>query len=116
MADSALPLSTWFLAIWCVLREPTIKTWSLQQRLGLQRAATVRAMLAKIRQALDAEQRSQLLAGIDQYDTEPESSVRLKIDQKGIESWSLAAVRNSQPIHGDTFAQTASSEEIEKST
>jgi len=80
MADSALPLSTWFLAIWSVLREPKIKVDELQLRLGLQRVATVRAMLRKIRQALAVEQRSQLLAGLDHYDTEPESSVPLQID------------------------------------
>jgi len=113
MADSALPLSTWFLAIWSVLREPNVKVGELQLRLGLQRVATVRAMLGKIRQALAAEQRSEPLAGLDQYDAEPESSVRLQIDHKAIESLSLASVRNSQPVNGETFAHTAAPTEIE---
>jgi hypothetical protein len=116
MADSPLPLSTWFLAVWSVLREPTIKTRQLQQHLGLQRAATVRGMRDRIRGALVAEERSQRLAGLDRYIAEPEASVRMRMDQDLPQASLLATVRNSQPVQLRTFAATASPYEIPIST
>jgi hypothetical protein len=75
MADSPLPLVTWFAAIWFVASNPAITTLDLQRQLRLSRTATVRAMAAKIRATLTADGRTALLAGLDRYLTSPESSV-----------------------------------------
>jgi hypothetical protein len=74
MADSPLPLLTWFTAIWFVLASPNISTVELQRQLRLSRAATVRALATKIRAALTAEDRTAMLVGLDRYFTQPESS------------------------------------------
>jgi hypothetical protein len=56
------------------------------------------------------------LAGLDHYFAEPESSVRLPIEQISLMALTLVSIRNSQPIHGDKFAYTAARTEIGKST
>ncbi|MFZ1008253.1 MAG: hypothetical protein WAN65_15540, partial [Candidatus Sulfotelmatobacter sp.] len=96
---------------------PAAGPWTIADR-HEERAAfqTAGAKSWVIRSALVAEPRSQLLCGLDQYFAEPESSARLQIEHISPMALTLASIRNSQPVSGDTFAQTASSEEIEKST
>ena len=74
MADSPLPLVTWFAAIRIIVDEPAMAISGLQQRMGLARPATVRKIAAKIRAALVAEDRSDLLAGLDHFLGLPASS------------------------------------------
>ncbi len=76
MADSSLSLLTWFAAIGIVVDNPDIGTIELQRQLGLSRPATVRRMVAKIHAALTVDERTELLAGLDRYFSETESSVR----------------------------------------
>jgi hypothetical protein len=76
MADSPLPLATWFKAIGIVVHNPDITAVEVQRQLGLSRPATVRCMVAKICAALTAEDRTPLLAGLDRYFTSLESSVQ----------------------------------------
>ncbi len=82
MADSPLPLCIWFLAIRLVLQRPTIKTRTLQRKLGLRRTATVRGLRTKIHQALVADDRPRLLAGLDQSSAVPELGVQSLVDHR----------------------------------
>jgi transposase-like protein len=66
MAQSRLPLSTWFNAIRLVLLDPKISTPCLAAALGIRRQASVRGLRSKIRAALQSQNASQLLAGLDQ--------------------------------------------------
>ncbi len=75
MADSPVPLVTWFKAVGIVAHNPDIAIAELQRELALSRRATVRGMAAKIRAALTADDRTELLAGLDRYFLETESSV-----------------------------------------
>jgi hypothetical protein len=72
MAGSALPLCNWFTAIRMILDNPHIATSELQRQLCLSRSATVRALARRIRSAILADNRTELLAGLDRTDTEPE--------------------------------------------
>ena len=81
MADSPIPLTRWFAAIWLMLWRPTITTAELVSNLGITRIMTVRNMATKIREAMAAENATDLLAGLDMYYSElgapsPESSAR----------------------------------------
>jgi transposase-like protein len=67
MADSPLPLATWFTAIWLLLWRPTITTAELVSALGINRIMTARSLTAKIRAAMAAENAGALLAGLDGY-------------------------------------------------
>jgi hypothetical protein len=73
MAGSALPLRDWFTAISMILDNPQIANSQLQRQLRLSRSATVRTLARRIRIALLADNRTELLAGLDRTDTEPES-------------------------------------------
>jgi hypothetical protein len=74
MANSSLPLRTWFLAINFVLQDPMISTVRAGAILRLRRAGTTRLVIQKIRQAIFSDQRTQLLAGLDQCLSQPEPS------------------------------------------
>ena len=81
MADSPIPLTRWFTAIWLVLWRPMITAAELVSYLGISRIMTVRSMANKIRAALAAENASDLLADLDVccakvQATSPESSAR----------------------------------------
>jgi hypothetical protein len=65
MERSALPLTKWFAAIRAVLLRPAIAAAELAKNLGIDRVQTVRGMIEKIRQAVAAENASELLAGLD---------------------------------------------------
>ena len=75
MADSPVPLVTWFKAVGIVVHNPDIAIAELQRELALSRRATVRGMAAKIRAALTVDDRTALLAGLDRHFLETESSV-----------------------------------------
>lgn len=82
MADSQIPLATWFMAIWLLLWRPAITAVELAFALGIHRVLTVRKMAIKIRAALAAENAGVLLAGLDAYyatclTAVPESGARL---------------------------------------
>jgi len=81
MANSPMPLTTWFTAIWLMLWRPTITTAELVSTLGITRIMTVRNMARKIRAAMSAADASDLLAGLDNCYTKcqaalPEPSAR----------------------------------------
>jgi hypothetical protein len=67
MADSPLALLHWFRAIWHMLQQPDLEIKALSRLLLISRAATVRTMVSKITTALIADNRRQLLAGLDVY-------------------------------------------------
>ncbi|MBC8867947.1 MAG: hypothetical protein H8E44_00945 [Planctomycetes bacterium] len=69
MADSPIPLTRWFNAIWLILGRPRVSTTELVSTLGITRIMTVRNMANKIRAAMNAEDASDLLAGLDNYYT-----------------------------------------------
>lgn len=66
MERSQLPLATWFFAIKIVLFCPQVATADLGRQLGINRVPTVRFVRKRIRQAMDSENASQRLAGLDQ--------------------------------------------------
>ena len=81
MANSPMPLTKWFTAIWLMLWRPTITTAELVSTLGVTRIMTVRKMANRIRVAMNAEDASDLLAGLDNHYTKyqaalPEPSAR----------------------------------------
>jgi transposase-like protein len=65
MAGSRVPLLAWFAAIESLLKNPQAAMAELMAATNLSRTATVRTMARKIRAALVASQRSQLLAELD---------------------------------------------------
>jgi hypothetical protein len=65
MADSALPLKTWFTAICAILDRPAIETSELAELLGVSRRATVRRLARRIQEATAKEDAAELLAGLD---------------------------------------------------
>lgn len=67
MARSPVPLRTWFDAVRWVLWRPTISATELSRQVGLERIATARSMLARIRTAMAAEDAGLQLAGLDQH-------------------------------------------------
>jgi transposase-like protein len=78
-ANSPLPLVTWFAAIRLLLHHPTMGTNELGAKLGIGRAATVRTVAGRIREAMAADDASQRLAGLDVFyarRAEPDSSAR----------------------------------------
>jgi hypothetical protein len=88
MADSPIPLTRWFTAIWLILWRPTITTAELVSNLGITRIMTVRSMANKIRAAVAAENASDLLADLETYRakieaTSPEPSARENADLRG---------------------------------
>ncbi len=90
MADSPIPLTRWFTAIWLRLWRPTITTAELVSNLGITRIMTVRTMASRIRAAMAAQNASDLLAELDTYYAKfqaasPESSAREKSELRGDE-------------------------------
>lgn len=65
MAQSHLPLPSWFHAIAIVLYNPAVGAAELARTIEVRRQATVRSVLRKIRTALAADTASELLAGLD---------------------------------------------------
>jgi transposase-like protein len=65
LARSQLSLRTWFSAIAAILRDRHISTDALCDVTGVRRAKTVRTMAQRIREAIDAPESEQLLAGLD---------------------------------------------------
>jgi hypothetical protein len=66
MAHSALPLCTWFHAIKLQLLRPSISIAEMSNVLAIRRRPTVVAMRKRIRQALESNEATQLLVGLDQ--------------------------------------------------
>jgi hypothetical protein len=66
MAQSHLPLPKWFHAIRIILLQPAITTSDLELNLGIRRAPTVRRIRNRIRGAMECENATQLLAGLDE--------------------------------------------------
>ena len=67
MEKSPLPLVKWFSAIRSVFLRPSITTAELAEHIGVQRSATVRAMVKRIHAAMDMQNmdtRTELLAGL----------------------------------------------------
>ncbi len=100
MADSPIPLTRWFTAIWLMLWRPTITTAELVSNLGITRITTVRTMANRIRAAMAAENAGDLLAELDTYYAKfqaasPESSARENSDLRGDEHESPTSGRDS---------------------
>jgi hypothetical protein len=66
MNHSSVPLTTWFAAIRIVLLKPGIRAEELAAALKLNRHQTVRSIIRRICAALDSDQASGALAGLDQ--------------------------------------------------
>jgi hypothetical protein len=66
MARSHVALPTWFHAIGIVLLVPAISVRELGRHLCIRRAGTVRSMNEKIRSAMESDDASRLLAGLDE--------------------------------------------------
>jgi transposase-like protein len=64
---SRIPLLKWFAAIEYVLRNQHPRAAELGQKIKIDRAETVRRLLARIRTALNQSNSSELLAGLDAY-------------------------------------------------
>lgn len=99
MAESPLPYSTWFAAIFYVLGRVNIRTVELQSHLGLSRYHTAQSMADKIRDALTADDRTTLLAGLDSFSTQPESSVHLDANCPAESANSQSAAASTEIIH-----------------
>ena len=67
MARSPVSLRLWFDAIRILLWRPTIGAAELAEKIGLERMATVRSMMVKIRTAMAADNASERLAGLDRH-------------------------------------------------
>jgi hypothetical protein len=67
MARSALSLLVWFDGIRWLLCQPTICPAKLAEKVNVKRLSTVRSLTKKIREAIVAENSSELLAGLDHY-------------------------------------------------
>ena len=82
MASSALPLRTWFRAIWLLSNQPMACAAQAQANLGLRRRGTVRKVVGKVRSALERDDRDRLLAGLPEFFRDfagPEASVSVRI-------------------------------------
>ena len=66
MAGSHLSLLIWFQAIATIIHDPAVATADLLAATGLTRAATARSLAKRIRQALEADDRTTQLAGLGQ--------------------------------------------------
>ena len=66
MERSALPLTKWFAAIRMILLSPTIATQELAIALKIDRRQTIRNMMKRIRAAVNAQDPSAALAGLDE--------------------------------------------------
>jgi hypothetical protein len=66
MANSPISLVTWFHAIRILLLRPSTASRELSHWLAIQRIATVRSVLSRIRRAISKEDGSSLLVGLDQ--------------------------------------------------
>jgi hypothetical protein len=107
MANSPLPLATWFLAVNVVLREPTISASRAGLLLGLNRVATARIVIRKIQRALLSDQHRQLLAGLGEHYGQPEPSVS-HLSQASLPDLDPAASsRSPYPFVGPAVAPTA---------
>lgn len=107
MANSPLPLATWFLAVSVFLREPTISANRARLLLGLKRSATTRIVISKIRQALLSDKYSQLLAGLGEYYSEPEASV-LRLSHASLATkHARASAESDYPLIDPVVAPTA---------
>ncbi len=107
IANSPLPLATWFLAISLFLREPTVSASRAGLLLGLNRVATARIVIHKIQQALLSDQHRQLLAGLDEYYGEPESSVSYLSQASLATKRTRASAASDYPLIGPAVAPTA---------
>jgi transposase-like protein len=67
LAGSPLPLTAWFAAIGALVGDPYLGTNVLAQVVGVRRLATVRQLAQKIRAALSSPQRTEELAGLDEF-------------------------------------------------
>jgi hypothetical protein len=65
MEHSSVPLATWFAAIRIVLLNPGIGAEELATALKLNRRQTVRSIIRRVRTALESDQSSGALAGLD---------------------------------------------------
>jgi hypothetical protein len=65
MANSHLPLTTWFNAIRLLLLQPSLTSRDLERYLNVRRAATIRSIKARISSAIASDRASELLAGLD---------------------------------------------------
>ena len=64
-ARSGLPLLVWFNAVAALRANPDISTAELAAATGIRRAATVRSMSRRIRQAMTSADATRLLMGLD---------------------------------------------------
>ena len=67
MQHSRLPLVTWFGAIEQVLRRPAIRPAELAESIGVQRLATLRSLIQRIRAAAASRSADRLLAGLQNH-------------------------------------------------
>ena len=65
MAQSRLPLTVWFRTIWQILVEPNVSIAQLANVIKIPRAATIRRIAARVRNAQTADNASSLLVGLD---------------------------------------------------
>ena len=63
MQRSQLPLRTWFRAIVALRKDANTSTSQMMEVLGIQRRGTVRSLLKRIREAMEINEASNLLAG-----------------------------------------------------
>jgi hypothetical protein len=80
MANSPIPLLTWFEAIRWLLWRPSMTAEELSEKISVKRPGTVRGILKKIRSAMAERNSSTMLAGLDAIYSgggkrSPESSV-----------------------------------------
>jgi hypothetical protein len=74
MERSALPLTSWFMAIERLLHERGISATELAAATGITRIGTVRRIARRIREALNSSHATELLAGLDKVFGPGESS------------------------------------------
>jgi transposase-like protein len=67
LAGSPLPLTIWFAAIGALVADPHLATKVLAAAIGVGRLATVRQLAQRIRAALSSPQRTEELAGLDEF-------------------------------------------------
>jgi len=67
MQGSPIPLVKWFGAIELLCTDPGISLTEVGRRIGINREATVRRLVKKIRSAMASPDASRLLAGLDAY-------------------------------------------------
>jgi hypothetical protein len=109
MASSALPLQTWFRAIWLLSNQPMACPAQAQVTLGLRRRGTVRKVVGKVRSALKCDDRDQLLAGLPEIFRDfagPEASVSVRIVQAPPPGSRQATWQSQQAIAGAAVART----------